>query len=394
MKQLPIGIQAFELMVNEDYIYVDKTKQIYDIMTKGRYYFLSRPRRFGKSLLISTLKEIFLGNKELFKEFWMYGSDYDWEEHPVIHLDFSEIAHDSSEALKEDLSWTIGLIAKDYDIDVSGAASPQAKLHTLVKYLYKKSRPTRVVILIDEYDYPILSHLHDLELAKAHQATLRSFYATVKSLNAYLDFVFVTGVSKFSRTSIFSGLNNLKDISNTPVGSTLLGYTQDELDYYFKEYVGQIARKEKKSLDKINDEMRIWYNGYRFSRENINVYNPYSILLYLDSGMIENYWFETGTPSFLINLLRQKRASLKEVEKGKVMVSTLGTFNIENVPLITLLFQTGYLTIKDYNAKTRKYVLGIPNEEVKLSFDKNLLSTFKAYKLSNFVSFLAFSIYI
>jgi hypothetical protein len=376
MKKLPIGIQTFEIMAAEGYVYVDKTKHIYDLITRGRYYFLSRPRRFGKSLLISTLKDIFLGNKDLFKDLWIYTSSYDWSKHPVIHLDFSEVAHATSEQLAADLSWNLDILAKEYGLDTTSAPSAQAKLKMLVRYLAKKHIPHRVVILIDEYDYPILNHLHNTEVAKAHQALLRSFYAAIKSLNAYLEFVFVTGVSKFSRTSIFSGLNNLKDITNTSQGASLLGYTEEELAYYFKDHIQNIAKKQKSSFDKIIEQMQSWYNGYRFSREPLNVYNPYSVLLYLDSGFIENYWFETGTPSFLISILRNKRSSLKNITQGRVSVSSLGTFSIENIPLITLLFQTGYLTIKDYKPKTRKYKLGMPNKEVELSFEKNLLSAF------------------
>lgn len=376
MKQLPIGVQTFEIMINDSFIYVDKTEHIHKIITKGRYYFLARPRRFGKSLLVSTLKEIFLGNKALFKGLWIYKSTYDWDEHPVIHLDFSQLAHKSPEALEADLSWSLDSIAEDYDIDVSSTPSIQTKLKKLVKSLAKRYRPLRVAILIDEYDYPILSNVHIIDLAKKHQEILRSFYATIKSLDAYLDFVFLTGVSKFSRTSIFSGLNNLKDITNTAQGASLLGYTQQELEYYFKDHINSIAKEHRIASTSIIDQMRTWYNGYRFSRETINVYNPYSVLLYLDSGIIENYWFDTGTPSFLINILRQKYDSLRNVERGKVSVSSLGTFNIENMPLITLLFQTGYLTIKDYNFKTRKYALGVPNKEVELSLEKNLLSAF------------------
>ncbi len=376
MKQLPIGVQTFEIMINDGFIYVDKTEHIHKIITKGRYYFLARPRRFGKSLLVSTLKEIFLGNKALFRDLWIYKSTYDWDEHPVIHLDFSQLAHKSPDALEVDLSWSLDSLGEDYDIDISSAPSIQTKLKKLVKSLAKKYRPSRVVILIDEYDYPILSHLHTLEIAKKHQEILRSFYATIKSLDAYLDFVFLTGVSKFSRTSIFSGLNNLKDITNTLQGASLLGYTQQELEYYFKEHIDFLAKKQRVTIINILDQMRTWYNGYRFSREPINVYNPYSVLLYLDNGVIENYWFETGTPSFLINILRQKYESLRNIEQGKISVSSLGTFNIENMPLITLLFQTGYLTIKDYNPKTRKYSLNIPNKEVEISLEKSLLSAF------------------
>ncbi len=376
MKHLPIGIQEFEIVIDDKYLYVDKTEQIYHFITKSRYYFLARPRRFGKSLLVSTLKEIFLGNKHLFKDLWIGKSDYDWDAHPVIHIDFSGVEHGTIEELKKDLSWTLSLIAQDHGLDIPSTPSIQAQLKLLVRQLARKYRPHRVVILVDEYDYPILSHLHDIKSAQEKQAFLRSFYSAIKSLNSYIHFVFVTGVSKFSRTSVFSGLNNLKDITNTSQGASLLGYTQKEVEFYFQEHIEKIAHQQKSNAAAIIEDVRLWYNGYRFSKEETYVYNPYSVLLYLDSGEIENYWFESGTPTFLITIIRQKYRSLKNVERGKVSVSSLGTFNIENIPLITILFQAGYLTIKDYNHKTRKFTLGSPNQEVLISFQKNLLSAF------------------
>jgi Predicted AAA-ATPase/PD-(D/E)XK nuclease superfamily len=274
------------------------------------------------------------------------------------------------------LAWKLELIGKLYAIDISSAPSVEAKLELLVTQL-AASTNNKVVILVDEYDYPILTHLHTIEIAQAQQAILRSFYTVIKSLDQFLRFVLLTGVSTFSRTSIFSGLNNLKDISNSSEGTTLLGYTQGELEQYFSDYIGHIASAKKSDFKSILNELLLWYNGYRFSQEKGTVYNPYSIFLYLDSGIFANYWFETGTPSFLINILRQKRQSIENIVKGKISVTSLGTFNIENIPLITIiLFQTGYLTIKEYNVKTHTYKLGLPNREVKISFYKHLLSVF------------------
>jgi hypothetical protein len=223
---------------------------------------------------------------------------------------------------------------------------------------------------------PILTNLHDLESAREQQSILRNFYAVIKNLDPYLRFALLTGVSKFSRTSIFSGLNNLKDISNTAEGAVLLGYTQEELESYFHEHIYHLAAMKETSAQQIIEGIKLWYNGYRFSVEKTVVYNPYSTLLYLDSGLLQNYWFETGTPSFLINVLREKYRSLEAIATRRVSVTSLGTFDIENIPLITIFFQTGYLTIKDYNSKTQRYYLGFPNREVRVSFYKHLLSLF------------------
>lgn len=374
MKKLPIGIQTFEKLVKENCVYVDKTEHMYNFIKRNSYYFMSRPRRFGKSLLISTLKEIFLGNKSLFGSLFIGKSDYDWVSYPVIHLDFSSIAHRTSHDLQVGIMYRLGSIAKQYSIEIPQGPTPEDVLYYLVTELARQRG--KVVILIDEYDYPILTHLHNLTVAREQQAILRSLYTIIKSLDTHLHFVFLTGVSKFSRTSIFSGLNNLKDMSNTPEGATLLGYTQEELEHYFDEHIQHIAEKQKVSKQEIIANMKQWYNGYRFSQDPTTVYNPFSVLLYVDSGLFENYWYETGTPSFLVNIVRDKYQSVEKIVMGQLGITNLGTFNIENIPLVTLLFQTGYLTIKDYSQTNHEYKLGFPNREVKVSFERHLLSLF------------------
>lgn len=385
MKKLPIGIQSFEKLITGNYLYVDKTEYIYQLITKGDYYFLSRPRRFGKSLLVSTLKELFEGKKELFNNLWISTSDYAWKEYTVIHLDFSRIAHRTSQQLEQDLLNYLQDVANVYDLSITLSNIPERALAQLVITLAKDKK---VVILVDEYDYPILTHLHNLEIARAHQAILRSFYTVIKSLDPYLHFVFLTGVSKFSRTSIFSGLNNLIDISNTPAGAALLGYTQQELENYFLPYIKHLAEEQNTSSAHLFKQVQQWYNGYRFSSKNISLYNPYSVLLYVHSGIIDNYWFETGTPSFLVNILREKYKSLENITTGKISVSSLGTFDIENIPLITLLFQTGYLTIKAFDTITRKYRLGLANKEVEISFEKQLMTVFTYQDTPNVDTYL------
>ncbi|MBS0656084.1 MAG: AAA family ATPase, partial [Verrucomicrobia bacterium] len=234
MKKLPIDVSDIETMITGNYIYVDKTRQIYDLITGGRLYFLSRPRRFGKSLLISTMREIFSGNRALFEGLWISKSDYDWVEHPVLHLDFSGLSYTSVHALTADLVWKLENIAKSFEVSLEDAPSLVTKLHSLVTQLAPRGR---VVVLVDEYDYPLLSSLHSKEKAEALRDTLCSFFAALKSLDSagYVRGMFITGVTKFSITSIFSGMNNLNDISLDLVASDLLGYTEEEIKVYFKE---------------------------------------------------------------------------------------------------------------------------------------------------------------
>lgn len=362
-------------MITKGYLYVDKTKQIYDLITGGRYYFVSRPRRFGKSLLISTLKEIFLGNKQLFDDLWIAQSDYEWEPHPVIQLDMSKLVFDSTEELKKSLSWMIEFIAQTYNIDVSQAPSGQEKLEYLVKQLEQKFSQG-VVILIDEYDYPLINNLDNMPLAAAHAKVLKNFFGVIKSLDEHLRAIFITGVTKFSKTFLFSGLNNLNDLTIDPRAATLLGYTHEELSYYFPAYIEEVATAQHSNREAIEEEMEDWYNGYRFSKIPTKVFNPFSVLYYLTKKECANYWIQSGTPGFLISLLRKQSPLLNNFDEREFSELTLSTFDIEHIPLITLLFQTGYLTIQDFDPSKGGYWLGFPNREVKESFQKYLLVAF------------------
>jgi hypothetical protein len=373
MLRLPFDVSSLDVMVAGNYLYIDKTKGIYDLITSSRFFFLSRPRRFGKTLLISTLKELFSGNKKLFEGLWIHASDYDWQEHPVIHVDFSIIGHATTDELKLNLEWRLTQIAQDYSVNISSAPSLVAKFALLIEQCAKKNQ---VVVLIDEYDKPILDHIHNLEEAQKQREVLKSFYGVIKGMDKYLRLVFLTGVTKFSKTSIFSGINNLNDISLDPRTATLLGYTQEEIKHYFTPYIEKFARTINKSNQEIMQELQRWYNGYRFSEEEIKVYNPFSILYALDKQKLRNYWFESGTPTFLIHLIKQYYSSLQEIKDIKVDRSDLGSFEIEKIPLIPLLFQAGYLTISDYNDQTNLFTLNYPNLEIAESFTKYIIATF------------------
>jgi hypothetical protein len=364
MKNLPIFVSFFDIMRAKagKYVYVDKTEHIYNLFKTGisHYYFLSRPRRFGKTLLISTLKELFSGNRALFKGLWIDKSDYAWTEYPVIHLDLSTLAYDTKDNLVESLNDKLEAIARSYGFTLERRL-PQSKLAELIELLASKNR---VVVLIDEYDQPILRHLADEAQARDFQGFLRDFYSVLKGMSSYIRAIFITGVSKFAKTSLFSGLNNLDDITLDPRAASLLGYTDEEVDQYFAPFIEEVTMKIHLPNKAVRKDMRTWYNGYRFSELNLHVYNPFSVLYCLEKQKFANYWFESATPSFLVPLIKKHYTSLEDVTEFELSASSLGTFNLEHIPLFPLLFQTGYLTITDYDQETDKFKLDYPNFEV------------------------------
>jgi len=390
LKKLPIDVSTFETIINEGYIYVDKTEYIYNLVTQGRYYFLSRPRRFGKSLLVSTLKSLFLNNKELFKGLWIESSTYQWEKYPVIHLDLSTIPHLSVTEFRTNLNQRLITLGKELRVAFVPGDTPEVTLFNIAQQIHENAG--KLVILIDEYDKPILDSLDRRTNTRDYRDVLKSFFTVIKGIDAYVHFVLLTGVSKFTKTSIFSGLNNLNDISMKPEAAALLGYTEPELKKYFSEYIQQVAHIKKTSKTAIINEMQIWYNGYRFSRQKIKMYNPFSVLYYLKDKELGNYWFETGTPSFLVELLKQQYEFLENIEDIEWSSEGLGSFDVDELNLITILFQTGYLTIYDYNPHTRKYLLDYPNAETRESFKKYLIAAFvnsTSYAVEKAVSQLA-----
>lgn len=370
IKKLPIDVSTLSVMLSEDYLYVDKTKIIHGLITQGRHYFLSRPRRFGKSLFISTLKEIFSGNKELFKELWIYTSDYTWPKHPIIHLDFSALDIESAEELKISLNWTLESIAQKHDITLESAPSPGTKLKALIEKLSEKNS---VVILIDEYDFPLINNLDNPKIAAANRKVLKSFYSSLKSMDEFLKAIYVTGVTKSSKTSLFSGLNNLNDITIDPRAAALCGYTHAEIETYFTDYIARFALATNRKADAIKSEMEAWYDGYQFSNNPTKVFNPFSVLYYFVKQKKSNYWLESGTPGFLIGLLRNQASFLEDIEKAKFSEKSLGTFDLEQVPIIPVLFQAGYLTIKSYDPEREEYQLQFPNAEIRESFKTYVL---------------------
>ena len=361
MKELPIGISTFPELIQKGYVYVDKTGIIYTIISKKKYYFLNRPRRFGKSLLISTFNAIFTGNKDLFVDLAISTMPYDWQTYPIISISFAGISSTTPEALENGIKRYVQKIAKQYLCILKEGTSGEM-LQELVETLAKQNS---VVLLVDEYDYPILQHIHDNRTAVKMRDILKNFYGVIKDLDQHLRFVFFTGVSKFANTSLFSGLNNLQDIGLKPEYNNLLGYTATEITHYFEQHIIKTANKMGCSVEQLLIDITTWYDGYQFTIEDnaTKIYNPFSVLLFLDNKRFSNYWFQTGTPTFLINLLKTKNYPIQDFEYIEATENDLNIFDIDTIPLKTLLFQTGYITISHYNPKTRNYILTYPNRE-------------------------------
>lgn len=374
-KPLPIGVQTFRDIIQGGFLYVDKTRIIHELIhdTKGVFFF-SRPRRFGKSLLVSTLEEIFLGHRQLFQGLWLDDSPYAWPQHPVIHIDFSRHRVHSAAGLEIVIGETLQRIAVDHGIDVHGHTH-LSQFENLIRGLAAQNQ---VVILIDEYDKPILDNIEDRAEAQRIQDVLKGFYTVIKSLDAHIRFVFLTGISKFSRVGVFSGLNNLQDISLHDRYATLLGFTQAEVEQNFGAYLHDFAVRNEQDLVTTLAEIRAWYNGFCFSRRCETVYNPFSMLLLLDSQDFRNYWFESGTPTFLVKLIQQQNYDIQQLDDLNVDELAFSTYEIDRLQVLPLLYQTGYLTIKGYDAQRQLYRLGYPNREVEKAFTQVLLGRFGA----------------
>ena len=362
MKKLPIGIQTFSKIIEGNYCYVDKTPLIAQLADQGEFYFLSRPRRFGKSLLIDTIAEAFQGKKELFKGLFLE-NNWCWDKkHPVIRIDFAQGVLTSRKQLETDIIEMLHINAEYHGVSFENTETHLA-FSELIRRLHRETAQ-RVVVLVDEYDKPILDNITDRFAATELREGLRHFYSVLKAQGAHLKFVMLTGVSKFSKVSLFSGLNNLEDITLDPEFGTLCGYTQKELETTFNKHL--------EDLDL--EQIRLWYNGYNFLSQP--VYNPFDVLLYLKKRIFKPYWFETGTPTFLIRLLADKKIPIPELEDLTAGEDLLSSFDIDFIEPEALLFQAGYLTITEKeNLFGHEYLyhLGFPNYEVKKSLTSSIL---------------------
>lgn len=361
-KRLPIGISSFECIRTEGYYYVDKTPFVAKLVEEGKYYFLSRPRRFGKSLFVDTLKQAFLGRKELFEGLYLY-EHWDWSKiHPVIHLDFAGGVAKDAEHLQNWILFQLRKNQQELDIFCEETSDYRSYFEELIIKTHDTFKQ-KVVVLIDEYDKPILDKIEEREIASAHREILKNLYSVLKPLDSYLKFVFITGVSKFSKVSLFSGLNQLQDITLHPEFAGICGYTQEELEKVFAEEI----------RDKDLEAIKCWYNGYSFCGEP--VYNPFDVLLYLSEGQFRPFWFETGTLEFLIKVLIQKDFFIPELEEVIATDFILDSFDIDYIQPEALLFQTGYLTVRkrEPSPEGTLYFLTYPNKEVRVALNKSIL---------------------
>ena len=376
MRKMPLGMQSFRKIVEGEYIYVDKTQYVYDLINSVSHYFLSRPRRFGKSLLLDTVSEVFSGDKELFKGLYIYDSDYCFEKHPVIRLDMSNIANKTPEALEESISQVLKERAYEDELNLLGNTTPDL-FRQLIKALHKKYNK-KVVVLIDEYDKPILDHLIDLETADANRQVIKSFYGILKSMDPFLRFTFITGVSKFTKTSLFSELNNLLDITMTKRYSNICGIEVEDLKKYFGEHIKHFSTHEDfKRYDNIHDEILAWYDGYSWDGTT-RLINPFSLLSFFLQNRFSGFWYSSGTPAFLIKLIKENPSSFLSLNKLEISERSLDTFDIHKMKIVPLMFQTGYLTVGErrFRGDSESYVLRMPNLEVKEAFYLSIIEEF------------------
>ena len=371
MVNYPIGIQTFAKIRQGGYLYVDKTKYIYEVTHPGQYVFLSRPRRFGKSLLTSTFDAYFSGRKDLFKGLAIEKLEKEWKQYPVLHFDLSDIKEGVVENFEESVSSSLASMEETYGVEKT-ADNLATRFKELVERIYKRTGK-QVVVLIDEYDAPLLTVLHDPERLEKMRTALQSFYSPIKKLDPYLRFVFITGITKFSQLSIFSQLNNLNNISMLPQYAAMCGITIKELEDNFQEGIGVLAEIYHYSHQQVIDKLLYHYDGYHFSEDSEGVLNPFSLLSAMNNRKFNNYWFSTGTPTFLVNMMRKFHTDLTEIDGSKAMQEDFDapTENMHNV--LPLFYQSGYLTIKDYNPRSGMYTLGYPNEEVKVGLMRILI---------------------
>jgi len=359
MKKLPLGIQTFSQIIREGYLYVDKTAYLHRLITRGKFYFLSRPRRFGKSVLISTLASLFRGERDLFRglhieEHWAFAP------HLVIRLDMLGIPSNSLVDLERGLKQRLDEIAARHDLVLTREQAAN-RFRELIVTLGARGP---VVVLVDEYDKPILDQIGDPPRAEANRQFMATFYGVIKSTESYLAFTFLTGVSKFAKISLFSDLNNLQDLTLNPDYAGIAGYTESEVNHYLRDHLtSEIDGLEGEAL---RAEMRSWYNGYSWDGKT-RVYNPISVLSMLNERRFEPFWFATGTPKFLIALLRQGNLKIPDLEHAEIHGALFESVTPDNIDALTLFFQTGYLTIREAVRSPRGtiYRLGYPNREVK-----------------------------
>ena len=386
----PIGIQNFEKMRNDGYVYVDKTALIYEMADTGSYYFLSRPRRFGKSLLISTMEAYFSGKRELFKGLAIEELEKNWTKCPILHLDLNTAKYDETDSLDKVLDDALNKWEVVYGTFPSETTFA-LRFKGIVQRAAEKTGQ-RVVILVDEYDKPLLQTFDNEVLQNEYRNTLKAFYSVLKTQDKYIKLGFLTGVTKFGKVSVFSDLNNLKDISMDRRYQTICGITEEEIHSYFESQLDELAQTYSVSYEKVCATLKERYDGYHFKENGIGMYNPFSLLNTLDQNKFGSYWFETGTPSFLVELLKKDNYALPNLTEEQVSADVLNSIDSMSANPIPVIYQSGYLTIKGYDEEFGIYKLGFPNKEVEDGFIQYLMPFYvpvkkeeSAFFVSNFI---------
>ena len=381
----PVGIQTFQNIIDDGYVYVDKTDLIYSLVSEGKIYFLSRPRRFGKSLLISTLESYFLGRKELFKDLAIEKLETEWKKYPIFHLDFNGPNYKEEGRFEEKLNDYLTKWEREYGLETESKVDLSIRFSDILSAAHEQTG-LKCVVLIDEYDKPLLDVLgsglmvdvkeNRITMEERNRDIMKAFYSTLKLADEDLQFVFLTGVTKFAKVSVFSGFNQPDDISLDEHYDTLCGISEDEIEQYFEEPIGEIAEKKGVSSSELKELLKKQYDGYHFSSEMSEVYNPFSLLSALKKKKIDSYWFTTGTPTYLINLLDRDNVKLDEVVGKYYSAEEFMDFKMDRDAPLPMLYQSGYLTIKGYDAEMNMYQLDIPNNEVRGGFIPLLMNDY------------------
>ncbi|MDR1140324.1 MAG: ATP-binding protein [Planctomycetaceae bacterium] len=393
-RNLPIGVQDFEKLRVGGNVYVDKTAYIYQLVNTDAPYFLSRPRRFGKSLFLSTLKAYFLGKKELFDGLAIAELEKEWLEYPVFHIDLNVEGYINADSLHKALDTNLKSLEEHWGKDETDT-TPASRFLRLIRRAYEMSGH-KVVVLIDEYDKPLVNTLDNMEVNQSMRDILKGFYGVLKSADAYLRFVFLTGVTKFSKVSVFSDLNHLMDISLDKKYAGICGISETELTQYFAPEIQKLSKEVALSYDETFAKLKKHYNGYHFCENTEGMYNPFSLLNTFSAGNFRNYWYATGTPTFLVKMLKEGDFEIPDLENDVVIpVNSITDYRPEFPNPVPILYQSGYLTIKNYDDNFNEYTLGFPNEEVKYSFLNDLLPVYipqyasrQQFSASHFVKML------
>jgi hypothetical protein len=379
MNKLPIGMQDFKDLRERGFIYVDKTEFIYKLLQSGKPFFLSRPRRFGKSLFLSTLKYYFLGKKELFEGLYITQHETEWTEYPVFHIDFNVENYSGNNgitAVNNAIDSNLRVIEEQFGISIE-SNSVSSRFKDCIRKVSEKTGKN-VVVLIDEYDKPLISALESTgEINEEIKNVLKGFYGVLKSSDQYLRLAFLTGVTKFSKVSVFSDLNQLQDISMTEKYAEICGISERELQACFKENIQALAEKNNLSYESAIAEMKKRYDGYHFAETSADMYNPFSVLNTLEKNKFGNYWYETGTPTFLVKVIQRQDLNLKRLKNNiRIRGDNIFSYRAGNDDITSLLYQSGYLTIKSYDRALEEYILGFPNDEVKYGFLNDLMRVY------------------